>query len=91
MTANNSPVLTSKSSHIGGHRIIREIGLIKTDKTTFIGGAYDSFAEGLDDLKQVARSKGANGIINIEVEKSGWSGKPTMVSGLAVIIESSSR
>lgn len=83
-------VLTSKSGSIGGHKIVGEIGLVKTQrKPPIIGGAYDSYNEGLEDLKDIARSKGANGLINIEKEASLFNGKPISLSGFAVVVEPS--
>ncbi|MBI4612907.1 MAG: hypothetical protein HY720_04790 [Planctomycetes bacterium] len=81
------PVLTSKSSHIGEHRIVKELGVVKTKKTALMGSAYSSEAEALADLKAETRRMGANGIINMTASHSHWTGKCDGLSGLAVILE----
>ena len=92
MSNKDSPVLTSNSSHIGGHRIVREIGLIQTaTEPSLIGGTWDSHVEALVDLKQVARECGANGVINIQQESSFWHGKPVRLKGIAVVVEPTGR
>jgi hypothetical protein len=76
-----SYVATSRTGHIGGHEIVDEVGPIKAEKPGFLWfGDFENEAEAIDALKDVARSKGANGIIHMRAASNRrWS-----ISGIAV-------
>lgn len=109
------PVKTSRSSHIGGHEIIEEIGSVnayhrnayercetkselppnhyyeKISDGLFSAHYYpywQSEADAIDALKEKAREKGANGIINLETHHKGKKQKWDRASGIAVKVES---